>query len=166
MSQTNYSINQAAAMLGMLADSRVKHTESMICSENMPIGRGAVKVVGEDDQVQLPDATDYILFGVVQHSHALEGGLPGGTTPVQYPTNKPANILRKGAIYVHFETAFDPDTDTLYVRTGAGGAGEEPGQFLNTGTPASGTAAAVTGDIAVRTTLAAAGLGILELNLP
>lgn len=262
MSQTAYPINQVAAMLGMLADSRLKHTESMIALEALPIGRGAIVVGNNPDQAQLPEANistlvfdaDFVtsnsiiitvntvattatvfatdhdttaaavvakiatlstvasaildpadatnrtyiikvidapavvleavtggasqatgtatqslavsdLFGVVQHSHALEGGLPGSTTPIQYPANGLANILRKGAIYVQMETTFDPDIDTLFIRHAAGGATELVGQFRNDAD--SGKATTLTSlPIVVRSALSAAGLAILEINLP
>jgi len=257
MSQTAYPISQAAAMLGMLADSRLKHTESMIALENLPIGRGAIVVGNNPDQAQLPEpnvstlvfdadfeasnsiiitvngvattATVYAsshadtgaavlakilalstvasatfsvrtfvikvidapavvteaitggssqptgtatpsldistLFGVVEHSYALEGGLPGSTDPVQYPANDVANILRKGAIYVQMETAFDPDVDTLYIRHEAGSATELVGQFRNDADSGKATSLA-TLPIVVRTALSAAGLATLEINLP
>jgi len=262
MSQTAYPINQVSAMLGMLADSRVKHTESMIALEALPIGRGAIIVGNKPAQAQLPEANvstlvfdgDFVasnsivitvngvatapvvfavdhdntmdlvlaaikglssvasasldtedvnnrtfiikvtdapavvteavtggagqatgtatqsldvnsLMGVVQHSHALEGGLPGSTDPVQYPANGVANILRKGAIYVQMETAFDPDIDVLFIRHAAGGATELVGQFRNDADSGNATSLASL-PIKVRSALSAAGLAILELNLP
>lgn len=262
MSQTSYSINQTAGMLGMLADSRVKHTESMIALEALPIGRGAIVVGNHPDQAQLPEANvstlvfdaDFVasnsivitvngeataavvyatshdntmnlvlaairglstvasatldstdsdnrtfiikvidapavvteaitggssqatgtatksldvtsLMGIVEHSHALEGGLPGSTTPVQYPANGVANILRRGAIYVHMETAFDPDVDTLYIRHEANGATKLVGQFRNDSDSGKATSLASL-PIVVRNSLSASGLAVLEINLP
>ena len=262
MSQTGYDIDQVGGMLGMLADSRNKHTESMICSEVMPIGRFASRVGNSVNQVELPEknvgtlvfdadfvasnsiiitvnsvataavvfATDHdttaaavlaaiqglstvasayldptdtdnrtfiikvidapavvaeaitggssqatgtvtyaldtaSLFGIVQHSHALEGGLPGSTDPIQYPVNATANILRKGAIYVYMETAFDPDVDTLYVRHEANGATGLVGQFRNDSDSSKATSLSAL-PIKVRSNLSAAGLAIIEINLP
>jgi hypothetical protein len=164
MSQLNYNIDQNAAMLGMLVNSEFKHTESMIASEIIPVGRGVTKVVGEDGQIQLPDVTDNDFFGVAHRSQALEGGLPNTTVDPVYPIKSLVNTLRRGSVWVYFETAFDPDSDTLYMRAVAGGAGEEPGQFRND--IDGGDAVAVTGNVVVRTTLAAAGLGAIEINKP
>lgn len=164
MSQTAYNINQNAAMLGMSVDSAYKHDESMIADEDITVGRGVTKVVGEDDQVQLPDVTDNGLYGVALRTQALEGGLPNTTEEPYYPEKSVASIRRCGSIWVWFETSFDPDSDTLYMRAVAGGAGEVPGQFRNDAD--GGEAVAVTGNVAVKTTLAGAGLGVIEVNKP
>lgn len=164
MSQQSYNIDQNAAMLGMLADSQFKHTESMIASEVIPVGRGVTKVVGEDDQIQLPDVTDNDFYGVAHRTQALEGGLPNTDVEPSYPIKSLVNTLRRGGVWVYFETAFDPDSDTLYMRAVAGGAGELPGQFRNDAD--GGEAVAVAGNVEVKTTLAAAGLGILQINKP
>lgn len=164
MSQTTYNINQNAAMLGMSVDSAFKHDESMIADEDITVGMGVTKVVGEDDKVQLPDVTDNGLYGVALRTQALEGGLPNTDVEPYYAEKDVINVRRRGSIWVYFETAFDPDSDTLYIRHAAGGAGEVPGQFRNDDD--GGDATAVTGNVAVKKTLAAAGLGILEINKP
>ena len=51
--QLNYPVNQAHAMVGMLADSRVKHTESMIAIGRIPVGSALAKVIGSDDKVRV-----------------------------------------------------------------------------------------------------------------
>lgn len=258
MSQTGYSINQNAAVLGMLADSAFKHTDSKIAKGAIPVGRGVSKVVGSDDQVRLPaqnngvllfdadfvadndidlkingvaittvewdtsqavtlaalateieanadvatatvtalktitvtgvDGTVIViteivvtngisqaggtwtggsadaLYGIAQLTQTLESDLPGEDTIPTYADLDVANILRRGSIWVQFETAFDPDSDTLYCRFVAGGAAELIGQFRNDAD--SGKAFAVAGNVVPKTTLAAAGLGIVELNKP
>ena len=164
--QTNYDINQSGGMLGMLADSRVKHTEAMIASTALTVGMGVVKVAGKDDQVKAPTLTTEKLFGLVQGSAALEGGLPGESGPAIYPQNDVANILRQGAMYAWFETDFDPDTDTLYMRF----AGEDKanGKYLGAFRKDADTsnAVAVTGNIEVRSTVPAQGIGIIVINKP
>lgn len=260
--QTSYSNDQNAGMLGMLADSGFKHTDSKIAKTAIPVGRGVTKVVGEDNQVRLPAANqgtivfdaDFValntidlnlngvamdtvtyatshdataaalaaeiatmdgvasaildpadtdnrtiiitgdddtvitvtgivvalgasqangtftagtrdgLYGISQFSQALESGLPDEDEIVTYPALDVANVLRRGSIYVQFETAFDPDTDTLYCRFIANGATGLIGQFRNDSD--SGKAFAVTGNVAVKSTLTAAGLGIIEVNRP
>ena len=258
MSQTSYSINQAAALLGMLGDSASKHTESMVCEEAIPVGRGVSKVIGEDGQIRLPatnqgdlvfdadfvadndidmkinsvaittvewdtdqattlaalateiqsnadvvtaevtalktitvtgvDGTDIAiteivvtngvsqaggvyttgtkdtLFGVAHRTQALEGGLPNSDTIPEYPIKSVVNVLRRGNVWVQCETAFNPDTDTLYLRHTVGGATELVGQFRNDSD--SGDAVAVAGNVRGRTSLASAGLLLVEINRP
>lgn len=258
MSQTTYPIDQNAAVLGMLADSAFKHTDSKIAKGAIPVGRGVSKVVGADDQVRLPaqnngvllfagdfeadndidlkingvsittvewdtsqtitlaalateiqsnadvatavvsalktitvtgvdgtvivitdivvtngsgqttgtwtGGTADVLYGIAQLTQILESGLPGEDVIPTYANKDVANILRRGSIYVQFETAFDPDSDTLYCRFIIGGATELIGQFRNDSD--SNKAYAVAGNVVAKTTLTAAGLGIVEVNKP
>ena len=258
MSQTAYNINQNGAVLGMLADSAFKHTESKTAKGAIPVGRGVSKVIGSDTEVRLPAAnqgvlvfagdfvadndidlkingvaittvewdtdqdttlaalateiqsnadvataevtaartitvtgvdetvisiTDIVvtngasqttgtwtsgtqdaLYGIAHLTQVLESGLPGQDTIPTYADKKSVNVLRRGAVHVQFETAFDPDTDTLYCRFIAGGATELIGQFRNDSD--SGKALAVSGNFQVKTTLTAAGLGVIEINKP
>lgn len=104
------------------------------------------------------------LYGIAHFSQALEGGLPNEDNIPQYNNLKVANILRRSSLWVQFETAFNPDVNTLYCRFIAGSATELIGQFRNDAD--SGKAFAVTGNFAVKTTLSAAGLGLVEINKP
>lgn len=104
------------------------------------------------------------LHGVAMLSQALEGNLPGVDTVPTVPAKSLVNVVRQGKVFVYFETAFNPDTDTLYCRFFDGGAGKAVGQFRNTDD--SGTAFAVAGNFAVRSALSGAGIGVLELNRP
>jgi hypothetical protein len=262
MSQLAYPIDQNAAILGMLADSAYKHTDSKIAKGAIPVGRGVTKVIGKDNEARLPSAnqgslvfagdlitanvidldindvaitsvtftTDHLttmgllateiasnadvatavldpadtnnrtlivtgvdgtvititnivvtlgasqttgtwtsstrdaLYGIAHWTQALEGGLPGEDAIPQYDNLQLANVLRRGALWVQFETAFDPDTDSLYCRFVEGASDELIGQFRNDSD--SGAAFAVAGNFAVKTTLTAAGLGIIEINKP
>ena len=156
MAQLSYNLDQQVALLGMLADSRFKNTDSKTASEAIPAGR-AVTIVPATDRVQvkLPDATDNAIYGIAHFTQFQEGEMI-------YPVNSSVNILTQGAVYVWCETAFNPDTDTLYVRTVAGGAGEEKGQFRNEAT----NAVAVTGNFSVDSSLSVAGLLKLVINKP
>lgn len=104
------------------------------------------------------------LYGIAHWTQALEGGLPNVEAIPQYGDKKLANILRRSSLYVQFETAFDPDSDTLYCRFIAGGSTELIGQFRND--TDSGKAFVISGNFMVKTTLTAAGLGIIEINRP
>ena len=260
MSQTAYNINQAEAILGMLADCSFKHTESMINNdaEALPVGRAVMRVPATEDQVRLvrPNygtltvsadldatsssiitvnavattatvyasshaatmaaivvkvlalstvakawldttnnkiihivskaaanvssgattvtaqtwaagtttfiATDF--FGIAQLSHHLEAGLPGTDSDATYPVEGLVNVLRQGRIWVNFETAFDPDKDTLYVRNIVD-TGKYIGQFGNVADSAKCVSLAGL-PIRVLDILTAAGMGRIEINLP
>lgn len=163
MPQLTYNIDHNVATRGLLADSAFKHVQSMIGTEEIMVGKGVVKVVGKDDQVQLPDATDNTLFGVAMFTQSLEGDLPGVDEYPSYPANDVVNVLRRGSIWVYCETAFDPDTDDLYLRHTTNGA-LVPGDFRNDADTAN--AVQITGNFQVRNTLSAAGLLLVELNKP
>lgn len=262
MSQLSYPINQNEAVLGMLADSAYKHTDSKIAKGAIPVGSGVAKVFGKDDQARLPAANqgvllfagDFItsnvidldingvaitsvtfasdhdttaellrveieanadvvtcvldpddatnktfivtgvdettiaitgilvtlgstqttgtftigtrdsLYGIAHWTQALEGGLPNVEATPEYADKALVNTLRRGSVWVWFETAFDLDSDTLYCRFIDGGTGKAIGQFRNDADSA--TAFAVAGNFQVRKTLSAAGLGVIELNKP
>lgn len=257
--QTSYNRDQAIAILGMLADTSFKHTESMICDEAIPVGRAVMRVPNTSDRVRLskanyatltasadliasnstivtvdgvattatvyatshaatmaaivakiaalstvanawldttnnkvihivavgPDieaeaettlgdtqatwtaaasfrASDF--FGLAQLSQRLEGGLPNVDNAAEYPVESLANILRRGRLYVNFETAFDPDKDTLYVRHTAA-TGKHIGDFRKDAD--TNKAVSLAGlPIRVVSHLSAAGMGVIEINLP
>lgn len=108
------------------------------------------------------DGTRDSLCGVVLKSMSMEASL-SDVLP-SYPANSVANIMQCGQVWVYFETAFNPDSDTLYVRFKDGGTGKAVGQFSNTAD--SGTCIAVTGNFKVLSHLSGAGNGKLELNKP
>lgn len=266
MSQTSYGLYQAAGLLGMLANSGFKHTESMIAREAIPIGRGVLQ--SGVDHVQLPSPNQAVLafngdfvdenvvtitvngedaaltadiatthadhdafmtallaqiqalstvssarlatssedannrsfyifvkdgpavvsetvtggtsqptgtstpsvvtsdfYGLAQHTAALEGGLPNTDTTPSYKAKDPVNVLRRGSLYVWFETAFDPQIDTLYVRHEANGTGKEVGQFRNDSDSSKATDISSL-PVKVKSKLTSAGIGVIELNLP
>jgi hypothetical protein len=258
--QTTYSNQHGAAILGMLAESMFKHTDSMICAEALPVARAVMKVPGKKDQVRLTrpnhatitvsadlitanstivtvdgvatTATVYAtshaatmaaivtkiaalstvanayldgsnnriihvitnlatptvaaettlgatqptwaaaytftasdFYGIAQLSQRLEGGLPNSDNEASYPNESVSNILRRGRIYVWFETAFNPDKDTLYVRHTVNGEGTAIGQFRN---DADTSRAVSLSSLPIRVIsyLTAAGMGVVEINLP
>lgn len=163
MPQLSYNIDHNVATRGLLADSAFKHVQSMIASEEIMVGKGVVKVVGEDNQVQLPDATDNTMFGIALFTQSLESGLPNATAYASYAQYDVVNVLRRGSIWVYCETAFNPDSDTLYLRHTTNGT-LVPGDFRNDADTAN--AVAVSGGYQVRNTLSAAGLLLIEMNKP
>lgn len=133
--------------------------DTVIAITGIAVTSGATQATGTFTQ-----STADTLYGVAQLSQALEGGLPGTTSVPEYADKSVANIMRRGEIAVYFETAFNPDSDTLYCRFIEGTSTQLIGQFRNTSD--SGKAFAVSGNFKVKTTLSAAGIGVLELNKP
>lgn len=103
-------------------------------------------------------------FGIVQGTQAMEGALPNADNEGSYAAKSLVNVLRKGRIAVNFETAFDPDKDTLYVRYTAD-TGLYIGDFRNDADTSKATSLAGL-PIRVISHLTAAGLGIIEIDLP
>lgn len=261
--QLNYNMNQARAVLGVLADSRLSHTESKIAHGLIPVGAGVAKVIGSNDQIRLASpqtatvtfdgdlvaaneinmtvngeamaavtyavshddtmdaiiaelitlptvlratltdavnnrqitivsvgdailvedaevtlgggqaatAVAYVLTvrefeGIARRTLAMEDpDLPGVAGPANYSDLALVNVLRRGAIFVNFETAFDPDVDALFMRYLPGGAGTAVGSFRNDN--AGGQAIDLSAlPIVVRESVGAPGLAVVELNLP
>lgn len=104
------------------------------------------------------------IYGIALRTMVTEAGLPNTDTAPYYPTNDVVNTLRKGQVYAYFETAFNPDTDTLYCRFLDNGTGKTPGQFLNSSD--SGKAVACGSAFQVKSTLSGAGLAVIEINNP
>ncbi len=78
-----------------------------------------VKAAG-DNIVALPSAAanaiSSVIEGVAVYTQDTESGLTGdGVTP-GYEAKRPINTLQKGRIWVYCETAFNPDSDVVYVR--------------------------------------------------
>lgn len=256
--QLAYSSTQDPAVLGMLADTSFKHTDSKIAASEIAFGRGVVRVPDTSDQAR-PTSANYStitvsadliasnstivtvnsvattatvyasshaatmaaivvkvlalstvsrayldssnnriihiwsiaatntssaettlgstqptwtaaasmyasdFYGVAQMTHSVASHLIANTTNV-YAAEAVANILRRGRIWVNFETAFDPDKDTLYVRHTAD-TGKYVGDFGNTSDSSKCTSLSGL-PITVITHLTAAGMGVIEINLP
>lgn len=161
MSQLSYNLNHPESMLGMKADAVYDLVEGtwIASQEVIPIGRICAKVVGEDNGCQLPDASNQELIGGALHTFQLIADPTTGL--VQYAVNDPVNVLRMGRIWVWSEEAVDPDTDSVYVRTVAGGAGELRGQVR---TDVAGGNAIAFPKAKFRKTITAAGLMLLEID--
>jgi len=161
MAQTAVNFNMAQAFEGLLADSEFKKTDgTRTAVAAIPFGRGVTKVVGEDEQVQLPDGTDNTIFGISHSTQAIEQTSAG---VVEYADKEPVNVLRRGVVWVQAEEAIDPDSDSVFCRYASGGGGTVIGRFRTDADTAS--AVAVTGAIFLTST-AAAGLVKIEINFP
>jgi len=151
--QTSYNDQMAIALEGQLADLQPKAIGGYAAEVEVPFGVGVIQGTG-DKQCKLPGATGFKLLGVTTHSHAREIDAVTKDDMV--------NVLRQGAVYVRVEEAVTP-ASKVFVRHTANGAGKVPGQFR----------ASIDTDKADeitnarwRTSAAAGGLAILELNLP
>ena len=158
--QTSYAFNMPLAVEGKIADSEFNLKEgTWVATEAIAFGRGVTKVIGEDDQIQLPDGTDNTFHGVSIMHQNDEQSLSGNTN---YDINEPINVMRKGKIWVHVEEAVDPDTDSPFFRYAAGSE-TVLGRFRTDADTA--TAAAVPNARFVTST-SGAGLAVLEINNP
>lgn len=126
MSQTSYSINQAAARVGMIADtSKVKDVESyQNPAAAVFIGRVVTKG-GATNEVVHPDAAteitdEKLVRGVVVHAHECESR-DDGLGP-NYPAKSVVPVMRKGRIWVKAEDAITEGTSTVNVRFADGAA--------------------------------------------
>lgn len=108
------------------------------------------------------DKNDF--FGISQLTQRLEGALPNNDNEAAYAKNQLVNVLRRGKIYINFETAYNMEKDTLYVRYGAS-TGKVLGDFRNDADTAKATA--LTGlPLRITGSLTAAGINEIELSLP
>lgn len=117
--QLAYNYFPSAAQPGMLYDAVgpidiVSRTSSAACG----FGLFLVKDTG-DGNVLLPSAgpsSSSQVDCVNMYSQFIQSGLStDGVTPAT-PAGKVINGLKKGRIWVQCESAFNPDTDSLYLR--------------------------------------------------
>lgn len=162
MAQLSYPFEMPFAVEGKFADSEFRLVEgTWIAVGAIPFGRGVTKVIGEDNQIQLPDGTDNTFHGVSTLTQVKEQALTTGL--VEYEDKSPVNVLRKGKIHVFAEEAIDPDTDSPFFRHTASGGNTEIGRFRTDTDTA--TAVAVPNARFVTSTTGA-GLVVIEINNP
>jgi hypothetical protein len=107
-------------------------------------------------------ASDF--YGVAELSAALEGAGPNEDNAATAAAETMVNVLRRGRMAVKFETAFNIEKDTLYVRHTVNGS-TVVGDFRNTSD--TNRATSLSGyPIKVLESLSAAGIGFIEINLP
>ena len=151
----------SAATVGTARQIVVKGLDDVdVLITDIVVTAGATQTTGAFTQ-----GTRDNLYGLALLTQILEGGLPGSNEVPSYAANDVVNTVIKGSVYCYFETAFNPDIDTLYLRFLAGSAATElPGNFRNTAD--SGKAIAVTGNVKVKQTISVAGIAIVEVNKP
>jgi hypothetical protein len=169
--QTAYALNPEGARTGMLYDGGEHDIVTRISAVAQPFGTFVIKTAGDGlvAKVAAVAGATSVLEGVVVYSQSIQSGLAGdGVTPA-VEAGKPINILRKGRIWVYCETDFNPDTDTLFVRFTANGAGKIVGQVRKDADTGKGDELGASGYGVAYTalnTLTAAGFLALDINLP
>jgi len=160
MSQTSYSVNQAAGKEGMLYDVGNKDAISCIAEEAIPFGKLVVRGTADNGAV-LPAASGDVttaqkVLGMAMFDMAKEQDANGA---VAYANKDAVSVLRKGRAWVKVEEAVTP-ASSVYVRYAAGGNGV--GSFGDT----AGTSerAALAG-AKYLTSASADGLALIEFNL-
>jgi hypothetical protein len=158
---------------GQIADSGDVDVISCVSENDVVAGRFAVDAgIDSDGKTQLAnlpsaDAATQKILGVILRSHAHEVD-PADPYPT-IPAGSSFSVLRKGRVGVSVEVAFDPGSDTAFVRFTANGADKQPGMLTDgadsgkadeLGASGYGVNARI---LRVRT---AAGVIPVELNLP
>ncbi len=170
--QLAYSLFPGSAVAGMLYDAAgPTDITTKVSAALIPFGRFIMKAAG-DDVVALPSAAasaSSVVEGVAIFTQDIQSGIAGdGITP-GYPIGRPINNLQKGRVWVYCETAFNPDSDTLFMRYTANGAGKEVGQVRNDADSGKADELGANGyGVAYKAlnTLTGAGFLALDINLP
>ena len=170
--QTAYNLNPPTARAGLLYDaSSQTDIVTRVSSAAVGFGLFVVKDTG-DDNVLVPSAassSSSVIEGVAVYTQDTQSGLTGDGINPGYEAKRPINVLQKGRIWVYCETAYNPDSDTLYVRYTANGAGKICGQVRNDSDSGKADELGLNGFLVnykALNTLTAAGFLALDLNIP
>lgn len=121
MSQTSYSIDQAAAKVGQKYDLGFDDVISLIAQETIPFGCFVVKGTGED-QAKLPAATGDVTSITIARGFAVATQAKeqvAGATTDQYSQYDAVSVLRRGRIWVTCEENWT-QASAVFVRFAAG----------------------------------------------
>ncbi len=169
--QTAYNALPPTARAGLLYDSSANtDIVTRVGAVLLPFGSFLVKAAG-DDNVALPSAAasaSSVVEGVVVYDQDTQSGLAGDGIVPGVEIGKPVNTLQKGRIWVYCETAFNPDSDTLFLRYTANGA-LVPGNVRNDADSGKADELGASGyNVAYKAlnTLTGAGFLALDLNIP
>lgn len=163
--QTAVSDNLVAAIPGMVRGSP-HHSMTRVAQVAM---QGGLLVVqgARDEQCKLPTVSTDITsvlkpLGITRDNIARDPNFPsGGTAGYTYQIGDSVEIVSQGQVWVTVEEAVAPGDD-VYVRHDTG-TGSQKGAFRSSAD--SSTAALLAGAV-YRTTAAADGLALVEINLP
>jgi hypothetical protein len=97
--QTSYGTDYDQALAGMLADSRVKHTDSKTVQEVMGFGLAAGSVSGQPDQCRLPIANTAVILddGGTWTAGNLVSVVNGVTVTTAFATDKATSMAAHAA---------------------------------------------------------------------
>lgn len=165
--QTTMTDAPAAGLAGMIADTGNREIVSRIVEDAGGIAPGTFVTKGTADYhaAQIDAAGDVSSAGVLLGVAVLDTSRAPGTP--QYAQNDQIPILRKGRIWVQSETA-QAYGATPYIRHATSVNGSIVGLIRNDADTISTVdkATAAPAGVRVVSTLAAAGLCLVEINLP
>jgi hypothetical protein len=144
MSQTSYSINQDPFFKGMKADSRYDFVATGIAEGAVGFGLGLERGTDPEYQVNVINDAGDTFYGIAVYEESQTTG--------NYPDTKPVNVMRQGAVVVETTVAVNAG-EAAYVDPASG-------NFTNVS-----TSMVATGGTFVKT-IGAAGLTVVEINLP
>ncbi len=173
--QTSYDDAPAIGRPGQLADGQGGDVIACIATVDMYFGRFVADAgLAADGVTQLArpmaaDAGTDKILGVVLHSHTIENQYKDNVNPPTIPAGTPFNVLRKGRIYVSCDGAFDPASDTAFVRFTANGSTKLPGMLTNSADSGKADELNASGYLVqnrILRKITAAGVMPVEINLP
>ena len=162
MSQTSYSIDQAAAIEGMIAD--ISPVQDVVTGQAtagaVQFGKFVAKGSGDADIIHPAAATDITSAlarrGVILAAQTFPSSASGNP---QSPQFRPANVLRKGRIWVKPEDTVNPTQNVNVRYAGVGQAGSFRGAAVASETAVLANAKWLS------TTTSAGQLALLEIDL-
>lgn len=171
--QTSYTYYPSGLLQGMLADLETKDSVTGYAAAAISFGLGLVydgAQSGDRTKVKVPTAAGQLFVGVsvFDHTRPLTGEVDTvntvtSTQDAKYAIGDPIRILKRGRIWVYSEQAVSP-SDTVFLRHTANGAGTAAGQFRKDIDTAN--AISLTGLARFASSTTAAGLVIVEVNIP
>lgn len=173
--QTDYGYSYQAGLQGQPYDLSPYFDATAVASVDIEFGLGLVlntSLVPDNNRigVKLPSASNDVFVGVAVLDRAISvnSGTPAGfddlTTDEKavYKAGRPIRLRRRGRIYVYSDQAVAPG-DPVYLRYTVSSGGIVAGNFRKDGDTSK---AAQLSGVQWGGKITAAGLVILELNLP
>jgi hypothetical protein len=165
--QLAYTINQAVARVGQLADaSMVKDVQSFKAA-TVPMFYGRVASRGASTDAVIHPTTEagvenpLLVRGIVIASHEIESQT--GSAEPSYPAESVVPVLRKGRVWVLSENAVTEGTSVPFVRHAVDGGNTAIGKVR------AGTATGATGELPtakfLSSTTGANQLVLLQIDL-
>ncbi len=165
--QTSYSFYQSVPFAGVLADlesdSDIRSYVSEELTAGLPFGIAVCQGVADQGCLLMVDTNSKIL-GITVHQHAFEPYyLPALPLTAGVPLKGTVGVLKRGRIWAIAEVAVVPQ-DAVYARYTVAAAPKA--QLGGLGNTADTSTAKQISQAAWQTTAAAAGLAIVDINMP